>query len=202
MAGFVSQPVATFTIGFEDDQGFDERPFARMVAQRYKTDHVEFVVNPDAASLVERLVWHHDQPFGDSSALPTYLLSELTRKHVTVALCGDGGDELFAGYERFAAGAALAQFQRFPKYFRDGLFAAARTLPPTALAGRAGSAQRLLARRNPNRCSTHTCRGSVSYPSPGEVRCARRRTAIGRSMITAGYGRSPMVRTLSTGCSC
>ncbi len=148
MAGFVSQPVATFTIGFEDDQGFDERPFARMVAQRYKTDHVEFVVNPDAASLVERLVWHHDQPFGDSSALPTYLLSELTRKHVTVALCGDGGDELFAGYERFAAGAALAQFQRFPKYFRDGLFAAARTLPPTALAGRAGSAQRLLARRD------------------------------------------------------
>jgi asparagine synthase (glutamine-hydrolysing) len=148
MAGLVSQPVATFTIGFEDDQGFDERPFARMVAQRYKTDHVEFVVNPDAASLVERLVWYHDQPFGDSSALPTYLLSELTRRHVTVALCGDGGDELFAGYERFAAGSALAKLQRLPRYFRDGLFAAAQLLPPTALAGRAGSAQRLLARRD------------------------------------------------------
>ena len=105
----MNQPVATFTIGFEDTQGFDERPYARLVAERFKTNHTEFVVSPDAASLVERLVWHYDQPFGDSSALPTYLLSELTRKHVTVALCGDGGDELFAGYERFAAALALAR---------------------------------------------------------------------------------------------
>ncbi|MDQ3980549.1 MAG: asparagine synthase (glutamine-hydrolyzing) [Actinomycetota bacterium] len=102
MAGLTDH-VSTFTIGFEDDEGFDERPYARLVAQRWGTEHVEFVVRPDAADLLERLVWHHDQPFGDSSALPTFLLSELTRKHVTVALSGDGGDELFGGYERFAA---------------------------------------------------------------------------------------------------
>ncbi len=112
MAELQAAPVRTFTIGFEGDDGFDERPFARAVAERHGTEHTEFVVRPDAASLLERLVWHHDQPFGDSSALPTYLLSELTSRHVTVALCGDGGDELFAGYERFAAALALARYER------------------------------------------------------------------------------------------
>ncbi len=98
----------TFTIGFDDRDGFDERPFARLVAERHGTDHHEFVVQSSAIDLVERLLWHHDQPFGDSSAIPTFMLNELTRGHVTVALSGDGGDELFAGYERFAAGVALA----------------------------------------------------------------------------------------------
>ena len=98
MSRLTDGPVATFTIGFDDRQGYDERPCARAVAQRFGTDHHEFVVRPDAVDLVETLVWHHDQPFGDSSAVPTYLLSQLTREHVTVALCGDGGDELFAGY--------------------------------------------------------------------------------------------------------
>ncbi|MDP1847037.1 MAG: asparagine synthase (glutamine-hydrolyzing), partial [Solirubrobacteraceae bacterium] len=112
MSELQSSPVKTFTIGFEGDDGFDERPFARAVAERHGTEHTEFVVKPDAAGLLERLVWHHDQPFGDSSALPTYLLSELTSRHVTVALCGDGGDELFAGYERFAAALALARYER------------------------------------------------------------------------------------------
>ncbi|MEA2932881.1 MAG: hypothetical protein QOI56_1666, partial [Actinomycetota bacterium] len=100
MAGLSARPIRTFTIGFDDDDGYDERPYARTVAERFGTEHVEFVVKPDAVNLVERLVWHHDQPFGDSSAIPTFLLSELTHRHVTVALCGDGGDELFAGYER------------------------------------------------------------------------------------------------------
>ncbi|MGH3453518.1 MAG: NADH-quinone oxidoreductase subunit M, partial [Nocardioidaceae bacterium] len=75
----MGQPVRTFTIGFEDDHGFDERPYARAVARRFETDHSEFVVRPDAVDLVDRLVFHHDQPFGDSSAIPTYLLSELTQ---------------------------------------------------------------------------------------------------------------------------
>ena len=112
MSELQSAPVRTFTIGFEGDDGFDERPFARAVAERHGTEHTEFVVRPDAAQLLERLVSHHDQPFGDSSALPTYLLSELTARHVTVALCGDGGDELFAGYERFAAALVLARYAR------------------------------------------------------------------------------------------
>ena len=77
------------------------------MATRFATEHHEEVVHPEAVELVERLVWHHDQPFGDSSAIPTYLLNQVARRHVTVALSGDGGDELFAGYERFAAGLAV-----------------------------------------------------------------------------------------------
>ena len=114
MSEHSERPVATFTIGFEDTEGFDERPYARMVAHRFATDHTEFVVRPDAATLMDKLIDHHDQPFGDSSALPTYLLSELTRRHVTVALCGDGGDEVFAGYERFAAALALSKLRLLP----------------------------------------------------------------------------------------
>jgi asparagine synthase (glutamine-hydrolysing) len=146
LARLSSRPVQTFTIGFDDGDGFDERPYAATVAKLYGTDHTEFVVQPDAADLIERLVWHHDQPFGDSSALPTFLLSELTREHVTVALCGDGGDELFAGYERFGAGLALDRLDRVPLALRRGFANAAAFVPSGAFAGRAGSVQRMLGR--------------------------------------------------------
>jgi len=137
--------VRTFTIGFEDSSGFDEREFARTVAGHCGTDHTEFVVRPDAVVLAERLVWHHDQPFGDSSAIPTFLLAELTRAHVTVALCGDGGDEVFAGYERFAAALAAARWGRVPAGLRAAARAGMGVLPPSALAGRVRSVQRFLA---------------------------------------------------------
>jgi asparagine synthase (glutamine-hydrolysing) len=142
MAEQVDHPVRTFTIGFEDRDGYDERPFARLAAERHRTDHHEFVVHPDAVDLVERLVWHHDQPFGDSSAIPTFLLSEVTRGHVTVALSGDGGDELFAGYERFAAGLAARRYAAFPAPVLDGARRALGLLPSGSLRGRAGSLQR------------------------------------------------------------
>jgi asparagine synthase (glutamine-hydrolysing) len=142
MAGEMELPVKTFTIGFEDDEGFDERPFARAVAQRFGTEHHEEVVHPEAVDLVEQLVWHHDQPFGDSSAVPTYLLNQVARKHVTVALSGDGGDELFGGYERFAAGMAAERFAALPGAVRSGVQQALGKLPPTALRGRVGNAQR------------------------------------------------------------
>ncbi len=142
MAQEIDRPVQTFTIGFEDTDGFDERPYARLVAERHDTEHHEFVVKPDAVDLVERLVWHHDQPFGDSSAIPTYLLSELTRSHVTVALCGDGGDELFAGYERFAAGLAAQRFAALPTLARRALRGGLEMLPAGSLRGRAASLQR------------------------------------------------------------
>ncbi len=107
VVGLMSQvcngPVRTFSIGFEDDPTFDETAYARLAAARFHTQHTEFRVKPKAIDLLEKLVWHYDEPFGDSSAIPTYLVSELARKHVTVALSGDGGDEVFAGYERFAA---------------------------------------------------------------------------------------------------
>ena len=79
MAGVMGEPVKTFTIGFDDRDGFDERPFARAVADRFATEHHEEVVHPEAVELVERLVWHHDQPFGDSSAVPTFLLNQVAR---------------------------------------------------------------------------------------------------------------------------
>lgn len=145
MAGSLGEKVQTFTIGFEDDDGFDERPYARAVAERFGTDHREFVVEPDAIDLVERLVWHHDQPFGDSSAVPTYRLNEVTRNHVTVALAGDGGDELFAGYERFAAGLMSDRYRSLPITLRRAGRAAIGLLPPTALRGRAGNVQRFAA---------------------------------------------------------
>lgn len=146
MARLSPRPVKTFTIGFEDSDGFDERPFARQVSEMFGTEHTEFVVNPDKAELIERLVWHHDQPFGDSSALPTFLLSELTRRHVTVALSGDGGDELFGGYERFAAGLVVNAFLRVPVGLPAAGRWAADGVPPKAFGGRAGSVQRMLRR--------------------------------------------------------
>jgi asparagine synthase (glutamine-hydrolysing) len=139
-----STPVRTFTIGFDDPHGFDERPYAALVAQRYSTEHTEFVVRPDAAELLETLVWHHDQPFGDSSGLPTYLLSGLTREHVTVALSGDGGDELFAGYERFAAAVTLRPLQAGPKLLRNTAERLAARVPKPLRRGRVVSVQRML----------------------------------------------------------
>jgi len=103
MSGMMSEPVKTFSIGFEGDPAYDETAYARTAAARFKTDHTEFRVSPSAIDLIDTLVWHHDGPFGDSSAVPTYLVSKLTREQVTVVLTGDGGDELFAGYLRFYA---------------------------------------------------------------------------------------------------
>jgi len=103
MSQMMSAPVKTFSIGFEGDAAYDETPYARLAAERFKTDHTEFHVSPSAIDLIDTLVWHHDGPFGDSSAVPTYLVSKLTREKVTVVLTGDGGDELFAGYLRFYA---------------------------------------------------------------------------------------------------
>jgi asparagine synthase (glutamine-hydrolysing) len=142
MAGLIDRPVETFTIGFDDRDGFDERPYAKQVAERHRTAHHEYVVHPDAVDLVERLVWHHDQPFGDSSAVPTFLLSEVTRGEVTVALSGDGGDELFAGYERFAAGLLAKRFRALPGPVRGAIRSSAEVLPGGALRGRAASVQR------------------------------------------------------------
>lgn len=93
-------PIKTFSIGF-DEPKYDEREFARKVASRYGVEHHEEVVREDAADILPTLVWHYNEPFADSSALPTYFLSRLARRHVTVALSGDGGDEFFMGYGRY-----------------------------------------------------------------------------------------------------
>ncbi len=96
-----SRPVRTFTIGFEE-QAYDERPYARMVAERYGTDHTELTIRPDGMSVIEDIVYHYGEPYADSSAIPTYYVSKMAREQVTVALNGDGGDESFLGYPRYA----------------------------------------------------------------------------------------------------
>jgi asparagine synthase (glutamine-hydrolysing) len=142
MAGVMGEPVKTFTIGFEDQDGFDERPYARAVAERFGTEHHVEIAHPKAVELVERLVHFHDQPFGDSSAIPTFLLNEAARKEVTVALSGDGGDELFAGYERFAAGVAVDRFLAVPGPLRKVVCDGLERLPSDAIHGRVGRVQR------------------------------------------------------------
>jgi asparagine synthase (glutamine-hydrolysing) len=121
--------VKTFTVGFEGDAFFDERRHAERVARHIGAEHHASVVRAEAAALVETLVHHHDEPFGDSSALPTYLVAREARKHVTVALNGDGGDETFAGYDRFRA-ALLAE--RIPRAALKVIRAGARVLPEGA----------------------------------------------------------------------
>ena len=100
MAQEAQSPVRTFCAGFEDS-AFDEREFAQLVAQRYDTQHTELLVKAPVTDILPRLIWHYDEPFGDSSAVPSFAIAQLTRQHVTVVLNGDGGDEIFAGYDRY-----------------------------------------------------------------------------------------------------
>ncbi|MGQ0670857.1 MAG: asparagine synthase (glutamine-hydrolyzing) [Actinomycetota bacterium] len=93
----------TFTVGMADEASYDERRYARLVAEHFGTEHTEIEIRADAAALIQRLLWFVDQPFADSSAVPTYLIAKAAREHVKVVLTGDGGDEAFGGYERFAA---------------------------------------------------------------------------------------------------
>jgi asparagine synthase (glutamine-hydrolysing) len=120
-------PLKTFSIGFEGDAAFDETAEARRTAARFETDHTEFRVKPSAIDLLDTLIWHHDGAFGDSSAIPTYMVAKLTREHVTVALTGDGGDEVFAGYMRFRAAALAARVPESVRGLAGGLL---RAVPP------------------------------------------------------------------------
>lgn len=111
MAEASNRPVQTFSIGFDEPQ-FDELEHARRVAGHFGTDHHEFVVRPDGIAILDRLIEHFDEPFADSSAIPTWYVSEIARRHVTVVLSGDGGDELFGGYDRYLPHPRVAQFDR------------------------------------------------------------------------------------------
>lgn len=128
MAAQTREPVRTFSIGFEE-AAYNELPYARQVAERYQTQHHELVVRPDSVQLAGRLVRHFDEPFGDSSAIPTFLVSEFAAQHVKVTLTGDGGDELFAGYESFFALEKLRWLDRVPQLARRMLGAVADRLP-------------------------------------------------------------------------
>ncbi|MEW6260542.1 MAG: asparagine synthase (glutamine-hydrolyzing) [Thermodesulfobacteriota bacterium] len=117
MAEQSSSPVKTFSIGFEE-QSYNELPYARLVAKRYGTEHHEFIVKPNAAEIIPLLIRHYNVPFADSSAIPTYYVSKITRQYVTVALSGDGGDENFAGYENYASLQAWNRWNVLPRRLR------------------------------------------------------------------------------------
>jgi asparagine synthase (glutamine-hydrolysing) len=125
MARASSKPVKTFSIGFRDED-FNEAPHARVVAERFGTDHHELIVEPNVLETVETLTRSLEEPFGDSSMLPTYYVSRLARKHVTVALSGDGGDEVFAGYNRYGIHMRRRIFERIPegarRFYRDRVY--------------------------------------------------------------------------------
>jgi len=109
-----SQPIQTFSIGFAE-QSYDELAYARVVADAFQTDHHELVVRPQVVDLLPELVRYFDEPFADSTAIPVYCVSKLAREHVKVALSGEGGDEVFAGYETYAAYKIASVYQRLPK---------------------------------------------------------------------------------------
>ncbi|HSN21951.1 MAG TPA: asparagine synthase (glutamine-hydrolyzing), partial [Usitatibacter sp.] len=148
MARHLSHPVKAFTIGFREAR-FDEVADARRVARHIGAEHHELVVTADAAELLERLAWHFDEPFGDSSSIPTFLVSRLAAGHVKMVLSGDGGDEGFAGYERYA------------KYMKlDALARASLGLAPAALA----AAARLAGGRLGERLRRIGARTGLAYP--------------------------------------
>jgi asparagine synthase (glutamine-hydrolysing) len=129
MARLTGRRVRTFSIGF-DEAAYDERPYARRVAEHLETEHHELVVRPDALAILDQLIWHFDEPFADASAIPTWYVSKLASEHVTVVLSGDGGDELFGGYDRYLPHPNVARFDRHAAAFGRALAAAAwRRLP-------------------------------------------------------------------------
>jgi asparagine synthase (glutamine-hydrolysing) len=123
--------VKTFSIGFEEAD-FNELEYARVIAKKYNTDHHETVVRPDALSMVQRIVKFHDEPFGDSSSIPTFIVSEAARQHVKVVLTGDGGDELFCGYESFWGVDRLRRLDAVPQSARRVVSMVAEALPWSA----------------------------------------------------------------------
>jgi asparagine synthase (glutamine-hydrolysing) len=171
MAQLSAQPVKTFSIGFPHRE-YDETRYARMVAQRYGTDHHELILEPNAADILPRLIWHYNEPYSDASMIPTYYVSELARRHVTVALNGDGGDKAFIGYPRYDSVRSLMGMDHVPARLAT---LAARLLERLPAAVRQGPrAQRLetLARalrgaRCLSRCTASRVPRSLALPARG-----------------------------------
>ncbi|MDZ7369672.1 MAG: asparagine synthase (glutamine-hydrolyzing) [candidate division KSB1 bacterium] len=126
-----AERVKSFSIGFTDAT-YNELPYARTVARWFDTEHHEEIIEPQVVSLTEKILWMLDEPFGDFSVFPTYLVSQMARRHVTVALSGDGGDELLAGYDTYIAQKMAAKWNRLPSFLRRGVLEPIiERLPPT-----------------------------------------------------------------------
>jgi asparagine synthase (glutamine-hydrolysing) len=128
MAEASPQPIKTFSIGFHSEE-LNELPLARTVADRFNTDHHELMVEPQAIEVIPKIVRHYGEPFADATAIPTFYLAEMARRHVTVALNGDGGDETFGGYTRYVGQLAAARLDKLPMPLRSLGRSASRMLP-------------------------------------------------------------------------
>jgi asparagine synthase (glutamine-hydrolysing) len=125
-----SNPVKTFTIGYDKQHAsYNELRNARLIAQRFNTEHHEFIVKPDLLQILPKLAWHLDEPFADSSAVPTFLVSEIARQHIKVALSGIGGDEGFAGYPRYLGVHLSRYYQNLPLFLRKAAIGIAALFP-------------------------------------------------------------------------
>jgi asparagine synthase (glutamine-hydrolysing) len=145
MAECSSEPVRTFSIGF-DHSRFDELPHARRISREFGTVHEEFEVRASAVEIVPRIIRHYGEPFADSSAIPSFYLAEMTSRHVTVALNGDGGDESFGGYTRYVANSLAARLERIPAPLRRRIGALGARLDPDGdISSLANKARRLTA---------------------------------------------------------
>jgi len=132
MSKLGGRQVQTFSIGFDEGE-FNELPGARLVAERYGTKHHELIVRPNTLDVLPKLVRHYGEPFADSSAIPSYYVAQITRQHVKVALNGDGGDESFAGYERYLGNQVADVYQRLPRMLRRGVLEPLSRLIPESL---------------------------------------------------------------------
>lgn len=130
MSQLVDEPIKTFSIGYEDES-FSEFEYARQVSELFGTDHKEILVNPQSIEIFEKAVWHLDEPMSELSAIPVYLLCQKAKKDVTVCLSGEGGDELFVGYDRFVASRSDAYYRIIPEIIRkNGISSIVNKIPP------------------------------------------------------------------------
>lgn len=189
MAAAQAGPVKTFSVGFEEED-FSEIEYARAIARRFGTDHHEEVVRPDAVDLLPKLAWEFDEPFADSSAIPTYHVSRMARQHVTVALSGDGGDETFAGYKRYAWADGLSRWDFLPSFVRRAAFGWPSALMPQGMRGKG-------ALRNMSMGPYERYRSLITHDEPGyldrlltaDVKVQMR--ADGDDLFKQFYGRFP-----------
>jgi asparagine synthase (glutamine-hydrolysing) len=130
-----NEPVKTFSIGFKE-QDFSELHYAKEIAKQFQTDHHEMIVDPDAIEVLPKLAWEFDEPFADSSAIPTFYVSKMAREQVTVILSGDGGDETFAGYQRYLWANDMHRYDWLPHFVKKTLFGIPSTILPEGVKGK------------------------------------------------------------------